>query len=461
MDNTKTMEQTVQLIEQGLVDIKNNKATKAEVLELIDERVKGDAEAAAMSEKVAALQGELDTQKQAADELRKGMRRIRSNGYAAIKDSGGRYRGLFGSPVEAKLFGLTIMAACTAGIGSLSAKHKAALEALDEVGGDKTLTWLNEKGVKDMTGSSQTGGSALVSPDFIPTMISNFEQHGVFERNAQVVPLGSSGGLQPVDNGESDDMGGIYVPGEGKTITKSDPDIGMISHQLRTLCKLMAYSLELDEDSALELGEMLGRIIFRCYGKAIDRIGFLGDGTSDFFGMTGIVGKLLAVDSDVNNIKSIILGTGAGFSGLTLGDFEKVVGMPPDYADDGAKWFMHRYVYWTVFVKLALAMGGAHAQEAILGAGYRQKQALSYPVEFTQVMPKATANDMIAVIFGDLDAGAQMGRRGALEIAQSTERYFDQGLVAVRARRRISVNVHDVGNTDRPGPILGLRTGSG
>ena len=265
--------------------------------------------------------------------------------------------------------------------------------------------------------------------------------------------MGAGSTLQP----KTDSLLTLYCPGEGGTITASDPSIAVITHTLKTLCALTAYSMELDEDSAVELGELLAFILVRSYGYGIDKIGFLGDGTSTYFGMRGITGALRDVDATIANIKSLVVGSGNAYSELVIGDFNKVVGTLPDFADDGfAKWYVHRYFYYTVMVALALAASGATASEVILGAGQRQKQYLSYPVRFAQVMPKAAANSQIAALLANLKVGAQLGRRGVLEIAESTDRYFDQALVAVRARRRISINCHGVGDTTNAGPICGL-----
>lgn len=455
MENEKkTIEQTVQAIEQGLKDIKENKATKTEVLELIDERVKGDAEKLkASEEQVNTLVSEVDEMKAASEALRKQIKLLQSNRFSALKDYSGNYKGYFNNPDEAKAFGLYVMAAATANNDGVKHAHEMAVKALDEM--NVAVKWLDEKGIKTMTDSSQSGGSALVTTEFIPSLITLFESYGAFEGDAQAVPMGSSGSLQP----KTDKLLDLYCPGEGGTITTQDPEIELLSHMLKTLCALTAYSMELDEDSAIALGELLAGILVRSYAYGIDKIGFLGDGTSTYFGFTGIIGALRAVDATIANIKSLVVGSGNAYSELVLGDFEKVCGNIPEYADDGfLKWYCHRYFYYTVMVAKALASGGANATEVILGAGQKQKQFLAYPVKFTQVMPKAEANSQICALLANLKLGAQLGRRGVLEIAQSTERYFEKGLVAVRARRRLSFNCHGTGDTTKAGPMCGLIT---
>ena len=83
---------------------------------------------------------------------------------------------------------------------------------------------------------------------------------------------------------------------------------------------------------------------------------------------------------------------------------------------------------------------------------------LGYPVEFTQVMPKAAANSQICALLANLRQGAYLGTRGGMEFASSEHRYFDQGLIAVRGRDRVAINVHGVGDTTDAGPICGLIT---
>lgn len=455
---SRTMQETVDLIEKGLEDIKKGSATKAEVLQLIDDRVKEDKAA------LAAAQADLKTVKTEAEELKaqakefsSKLQQLRSNSYAALKNADGSYRGLLGSPMIAKAFGLMCMAAATANTKQQS-RHDAALKALENMG--ISMKWLDAKGNKVMTTGAQANGSALVTTEMIPTLITQFEQHGIFEADALTVPMGTGSTLQP----KTDELLDLYCPGEGGTIDADDPKIKLISHTLKTLCAMTAYSIELDEDSAIELGEMIAFIMVQSFGYGIDKCAFLGDGTSTYFGFKGIVGSLLAVDSTISKIRSLVVGSGNAYSELVIGDFNKLVGTLPSSADDGnANFYCHKYFYYTVMIALALAAGGVTANEVIMGAGQRQKSYLSYPVRFTQVMPSTAANDQICCLLANLKQGAQFGRRGVLEIAQSTERYFEQALIALRARRRVSINIHGVGgSTDnaksQAGPICGLIT---
>jgi HK97 family phage major capsid protein len=384
-------------------------------------------------------------------EMQSKINQLKTNSYAALKDGDGHYNGLFGNPMEAKAFGLMIMAAATACQVGVKSKHDSAIKLLGDCGIE--LKWLDPSGSKILTTTAQSGGSALVTTEMFSSILSMFEKHGVFEADALPVPMGTGQTLQP----RCDTLLDMRCEGEGKPLTAQDIVIGLVSHLAKTYTILTAYSIELDEDSAIALGELIASVIVRSFGYGIDRIAFLGDGTSTYLGVKGIAGALRAVDATIANIKSLVVASGNLFSEFVIGDFTKMKAAMPDYADDGsAKFYMHRYIYYTIYVALALASTGASANEVIQGAGQRLKLIGGDPVQFTQVMPRTDANSQIAALFANLRLGAQLGRRGVMEIRQSDQAFFTMRLIGVLAARRLSINIHGVGDTTKAGPIIGL-----
>ncbi|MBW2560892.1 MAG: phage major capsid protein [Deltaproteobacteria bacterium] len=447
-------------IELAVKDLQEKKAGTQEVLDLIDEKTAADKELLTKAQAdVEELNSGIGEVNEAIKQIQSKLGRIRQMSASDLAVNG-RYKGLFASPQEAKAFALLVMAATTAGDQKFASVHDSAKKSLDEMGIDPYL--VDEAGRKTMTGGSVTGGGSLVTSEQIPSIIYLLERYGRYRANAQLMPMGAGQTTQP----KIDGLMTMYVPGEGGEITKGDPTIKLVSLTPKTLCGLTAYSLELEDDSLVMLGEMLGGLFARSIAYYEDLCGFLGDGTSTYFGFSGIAGALRAVDATIGNIKSLVVGAGNAYSELTLANFESVAGTLPNFADsddtaggvDSAKWYVHRYFYWTVMVKLALAAGSGTAQEVLLGTAVRQKSYLSYPVEFTQVMPKAEGNSQICALLGNLRQGAYLGTRGGIEVAQSEHRYFDQGLMAVRVRSRMAINVHGVGDTTNAGPICGLIT---
>ena len=449
----KQLKQTADLIETAVTDLNDKKATKTEVVELIEARSKQDKEMLAGTkadiEKLNTGLGE--TQLQLKD-LQNQLRTF-SKSRMASGQANRNYTGHFSSPEEAKTFMLLVMAASLTGHNKFAGQYDKICKALESLGIEPY--WVDMNGRKTLTGSAQAGGGSLVTVEQSPTIIKLLETYGKFRANAQPMPMGAGETIQP----KIDGLLTIYCPGEGGTITETEPTIKTISLTPKTLTALTGYSMELEDDSLVALAELLADLFARSFAYYEDMCGFLGNGTSTYFGFKGIVGALMAVSATIANIKSLVVGTGNAYSELTLSDFAAVPGILPDLADNGeAKWYVHRYFFWTVMVKLALAGGAASATEIMLGAATRQKMYLSYPVEFTQVMPRAEANSQICALLANLRQGAMLGTRGGLEFAQSSERYFEKGIIAVRGRDRIAINAHGVGDTTNAGPICGLIT---
>ena len=444
------MTKTADTVEKALEDIKSKKASKQEVIDLITEQKKKDDELLTKTQSdVKDLNIGITEVSKTIESVQSQIKNLRTFKTSSLFD-GGRYNGHFSCPAEAKTFALLVMAATMANEPALKSRYDHIQKQLDTIGINPY--WLDPEG-KAMVGSSQTGGSALVTIEQIPSIIMLLEQYGVYRASCQPMPMGAGSTLMP----KIDGLLTMYVPGEGGAVTSTAPTIATVGLVPKTLTGITAYSIELQDDSLVALGEMLAGLFARSCAYYEDLCGFLGDGTSTYFGFKGITGALRAVDATIANIKSLIVGSGNTYGALTLPNFNSVVGNLPEFADNGeACWYEHRYFYYTVFVALALAAGGTHAAEVIQGAGQREKLQLGYPLKFTQVMPRATASSQICSIFGNLRQGAYLGTRGGIEIAQSTERYFDQGLVAILCRDRICINVHGVGDTTKAGPITGL-----
>jgi len=435
---------TLDDIQKAVEQIPKNMATKSEVTDLIDEKIKEDKEARqkelAESTDIAKQQQKtIDELKKFNDSIAAELRALKKSNFRQIKTSSGMYNGVWGDLQTAKEFGLFV---------------------LSEVGGSKgageMLKGLGIEVEKDMGGGTGSAGGALVPQEFIPNLITLIEKYGVFRRNVLEYPMGAPEAVAPkLSSGLT-----VYCPGEGVSPTKSDPGFTNVGFQAKKWITLTAISRELDEDSAIAVGELVGRLIAQAFAKKEDEVGFLGDGTSTYFGHTGIAGALMAVDGTIGNIKSLVVGSGNAYSELTPADFEKLLGNVPDYADDGVdlKWYCHRYFYYTVMVKLALALGGVNATEVQQNRIGREKQYLGYPVEFTHVMPKAEANSQICTLLANLRMGAYLGDRRKLTVDQSDQVYFASDQIGIRGTERVAPAIYGVGDTTDAGPITGLIT---
>lgn len=350
---------------------------------------------------------------------------------------------------------------------SLQAYRKMGLSGQAEIGQEHTHFWQTEseakafgelilqccgRGGQKAMGEVLGEGGAFVPIELATWIIQKLGNYGKFRRNVIRFPMGSSSMLVPKI--ETDLT--VYSPGEGSEITDSDMSFRQLSLVPRKFACLCAVSNELVEDSIIAVGEIIGASMARSISRKEDEIGFCGNGTSDYFGMTGIIGMLRAVDPVIANIKGLKVGTGNAWSELTLGDFEDVVAILPDDADDNAKWYVNRKFYFSVMHRLAVATGAASFLDII--SPNRQRFFLGYPIEFTSVMPGTEGNSQICAILGDLAIGAYIGERRELTIARSTDVLFKNDQLAIRGTERISINVYGCGDITEAGPIVGLIT---
>jgi len=308
---------------------------------------------------------------------------------------------------------------------------------------------------KDMGTIENPLGGVLVPTELSRWIIQKLGLYGKFRRNSLVVQMGS--GNQRIPRVTTDLT--IYCPEQGGSITKSDVKVDMVNLNTRKFACLTVINRELDEDSIIGLGEIVGLSITRSMAKKEDEIGFMGDGTSAYFGMLGIVGALLKIDADPSSIPGLVVGSGNAYSELSLDDFTKVVGILPSDADEGAAWFMHKKFYYNVVYPLARTAGVANIFEIL--SDRKGRFLLGYPVEFVHCMPFTEDDSQICAILGDLGLGSYLGERRTLEIARSDEVLFGNDQIAIRGTERIDVAAHGVGDTSEAGAIVGLVTAAG
>ena len=381
------------------------------------DEIKGGFSAA--GDRISGVENRMNETSAALDQLQKMIRKV---GRAVVQREmdGVEYHGFWPNEEMAKEFGQVIA-------GFLSRK--------------------TEKGLTETT-----SGGVLVPTDLASWIIQMLGKYGKFRRNATVVPLGSESTIVPAITSDLT----IYCPGESTTITESEPTFRAISLVCRRWCALTAISSELEEDSLAGIGEIIGLSIARSIAKKEDEVGFLGDGTSTYFHMTGIIGALRAVNAVIANIAGLVVANGNTYAEIVMQNFLDVVSVLPPDCDDTAKWFCHKRFFYRVMWPLAALAGSANIFEIL--SDRKDRYFLGYPVEFVHCMPFAEANNQICAILGDLQMGAYLGERRELRLDRSNEVYFAKDAIGFRGTQRIAVNAFGVGDTSDPGPIVGLIT---
>jgi len=306
-------------------------------------------------------------------------------------------------------------------------------------------------------GASDTSGAHVFVPDeFGMDLIRLREQYGIARQVFMTRSMSSDTRTDPRRTGGLT----AYFVGENAQITESTAAYDSVTLTAKKLAAITRMSNELDEDSVINFGDELAGEISYAFANKEDECAFNGDGTSTYGGMYGIRPRLATLTA--GTAPGFGVGTGNAYSELVLTDFEYVVGGLPVYADvpGQVSWICHKTFFHTVMVKLALAAGGVNSTEIV--GGVPRQMFLGYPVRFSQVFPSTTANDQVAVIFGNFSMGASFGDRRNESISFSDQAYvngqslWERDQLAVRGTERFDINVHDFGTDTAAGPIGGL-----
>lgn len=300
--------------------------------------------------------------------------------------------------------------------------------------------------IRGQVENQDSAGGMLVQNEMKNDLIRLVAEYGVFRANTKVVPLSTGGQtFWPTRTGGVT----VYNPGEAKTITASQMSFGNVSLTPRKWAALTAISTELSEDAVIAIGELIATEMAWAFAKKTDECGFLGDGTSTYFNVLGLIPA--AGSAAVKQF------TGNTFAEVTTNELCEIVGMIQDYADADAAWYMHRRAYYGGLVAAALSKGGVTAEEVRQNAFRGTKTYLAYPVRLTPVLPGTDSNSQKWGVFGSLRTGSILGDRRSFEIARSTDVYFTTDQIGLRATARLDIAVHDPGTASAVGSYVVLQ----
>lgn len=314
-------------------------------------------------------------------------------------------------------------------------------------GTGKAADWCKSNGIEVKVQQQEAtiaDGGALVPVEFERTLIDLREEYGTFRPNAKNVPMGSEQKIIPRRTGGLT----AYFVGEAAAGTQSTKSWDVIELTTKKLMVLVPYSTELNEDAIINLGDDLAGEIAYAFALKEDQCGWLGDGTSTYGGITGVINKLLGLSGTIANIAGIrvqaTISTGTFISAI-IGDFQGTIAKLPKYADSPrAKWYMHKSFFHSIPATLMSSAGGVTISE--LQTGMRKPMFLGYPVEFVQVLPTVWVANQIFALFGDLSLAASFGDRRATTLFTDPYSLSASDLIQIRGTERFDINVHDVGN---------------
>jgi len=330
-------------------------------------------------------------------------------------------------------------------------------------GSDSAKQWCRDHGLQIQSvhqGGVNTTGGYLVPEPLSTAIIELVMQYGVFRRNAGRVPMTSDTMIIPRRSGG---LTGYFV-GEGDAITSSTKSWDNVKLITKDYGVTTRISNQLASDAIISVMDDLATEIARVFAQNEDECGFNGSGTSTYGGITGLQTRLKTVAWTAPSVNTgagaVEWGTGTDHSNITSANLTSLMALLPTYARFGAKWFCSPAFYDAVMTRLALAQGGSTATEMV--NGILQYKFLGYPVELVEVMPTTGTDQLFSCYFGNLQMAAKFGDRQQLAIASSDSAtiggysVFERNEIALRGTERFDINVHDVGTSSAPGPIVGL-----
>lgn len=307
------------------------------------------------------------------------------------------------------------------------------------------------------------GSEILVPEEFSNDLIDLRLDYGVSRRLFRVRKMNRDT-LRVSRRG--DELVASFV-GENAAIPEDNVTWDDVSLTAKKLGVIARWSNELDADAIIDMGDYLAGSIGYAFAKKEDECCLIGDGTSTYGGIVGLVTQLQDIDNaGTDSIGVVAQGTGNTLAAMTLADFVKIPGYLPAYASGrrNLKWLIHPLVYHTVVYPLLVAGGNPTMTEL---QGGRQMPALGgYPVEFSNVLSSATAVSTIFALFGDFEMAGTFGDRMQETLSFSEhatvggQSVWERDQIAIRGTERFDFLAHNVGDASTYGPVVALRTGT-
>lgn len=337
----------------------------------------------------------------------------------------------------------------------LESAYRAGQWLLAVVGGSqRAQKWCREHGLdiqqRIMQGGVDTLGGYLVPTEMEQAIIDMRESYGLARRLARRRPMGSDTRSIPKRTGG---VTAYFIEEDNSGITASEKAWGNVNLIAKTLAALTKVSENLEEDSIIDVVDDLAMEMAWAFAQKEDQCWLIGDGTSTYGGMTGLVTlfNASALSSRFNAVTNH--DTMAEYDNV---DLTGVLASVADFAGLNPSWVCSRVFAEMVFGRLKAVAGGVTGQ----GLEARQRMAyLGYPVDTSDIMNKDATGDQsdtTVALFGDFSMSSSFGDRRGITIQVLRERYADQLQIGIRAHERFQIVNHDVGSTAVKGPVAAL-----
>ncbi|WP_018130707.1 phage major capsid protein [Effusibacillus pohliae] len=280
---------------------------------------------------------------------------------------------------------------------------------------------------KALAGGTANAGGYLVPEEFRSEVIRKLAALTVVRRSgARAFPVSSDSISIPVVSANGS---GAWT-GENQQYQESDPTFGNVNLTPHKYTRLVRASVELLEDSAINVADLLADIFAEDFAAAEDAAFVAGDGVNKPTGIAqAAIGTVAAANtSDQNQADSLV---------------KTVYALPRQYRN-GAVWYINSKAIQRI--RLLKDANGRYIWQDGLQEG-EPARLLGYPVFETDALAEydldgaGAGTDMGSnIIFGN-PRYYYIADRTGMRLERSADRYFEFGQVAFRSDMRVDGKV--------------------
>lgn len=328
--------------------------------------------------------------------------------------------------------------------------YRAGMWLKSKCGNQDAARWCADHGVRAMSGEVLSQGGALVPEELSSAIIDLADTHGTFRGHGDKWPMRSDTLVVPK---RTSDPTAAFVSESG-LIPEGSSTWGVVNLVARKIGRTVKIPVELMEDAVIPVADEAAFELSRAFMKCEDETGFLGDGTSAYGGMRGIIPLLTDGSHDAGTVTAAT--NHNTLAEIDATDLTDLMAALPEYALDNAKWYCSGTVWHSVFGRLLRGLTGNAVSDV---SGRTPKYFAGYPVVTSPVLPSsATANytGEVILLFGDLKLSSKFGSRRDITIKVLNERYSDYDQVGIQGTERFVIVNHDLGTNSIAGPLVGL-----
>lgn len=306
--------------------------------------------------------------------------------------------------------------------------------------------------VRALSEGSNSKGGYSVPVEFVPTLVDLTLKYSSIRGYVRVEKMLRETKQILVNKGGASFT---YIAENG-TYGTTDSDLALVNLVARKAGGIMLFSNELNEDSAINVGQYVLNELAKAAAKTEQTTLWNADGSATYGGISGI--RKAFVDG-VDSLKGAVNATAGHqtFASVDKTDLANLIAaLPESFEQNGGKaaFYCSKAAKSGIFDRLADAAVSSKSDLA----SKNLDQYRGYPIVTVSVLETSTGNlDQVPMIyFGDPSLFVIFGDRQDFIVQQSNEYKFDTDQFAVKASIRHDVCVFNKGTTTEAGGLVAL-----